>query len=80
MVSRVAKAKKSAGGKRKNGGKNMKAILKQTNKKILSQDPNHQWEIDTIGPIHLAWGKKKSKKANGQLVKKYYSKLCLNDE
>ena len=39
----------------------MKAILKQTNKKILSQDPNHQWEIDTIGPIHLAWGKKKSK-------------------
>ena len=79
-VARKPKARKSTGGKRKaNGGKNLKAALKEANdklsKQILSDDPNTQWEIDEIGPIHLNWGKKKTKKTNGQLVKKYYSKL-----
>ena len=51
-----------------NGGKKRKTSLKEANEE-------DEWEIDEIGPLHLSWGIKKTKKTNGEIVNKYYSKL-----
>merc|ERR1712176_697218 len=43
-------------------------------KTVIDIDPNKRYEISEIGPIHLSWGKKRTKNSKGKIVKEFYIK------
>ena len=65
-MGKVAKARKSTHAK----GKTAKA----TRGKIMRDDPTKEYEVESVGPIYILWGKKKIRNEKGKTVKKYYVK------
>jgi len=41
---------------------------------VVQIDNKKKYEISAIGPVHLAWGKKRVKNSKGKIVKEYYIK------
>jgi len=62
-MGKVAKARKSTHATKKATAK--------TRGKII-EDPNAEWDVESVGPCYLLFGKKKVRSAKGKTVKKYY--------
>ena len=63
--------------KKKSIGKKSKAISrskanKDDDRVVIDIDPEKKYVIEQIGPVHLAWGKRKKVNDRGKLVKEYY--------
>jgi hypothetical protein len=65
-MAKTAKARKSTHAKSK--------TAKATREKIMKDDPTKEYELESVGPLYILWGKKKIRNDKGKTVKKYYAK------
>merc|ERR1711915_921287 len=74
MVSSTTTKKKGTARKSTHGKRQMKITKAGTPNKVVKIDPKKKYAIEEIGPIFLAWGKKRVKNNKGKTVKQFYLK------
>ena len=71
-TARKSTHKKKTIGKKSKITRSSKESNKDNSRVVIDVDPEKKYEIETIGPVHLTWGKRKKVNEKGKLIKQYY--------
>lgn len=67
-------ARKSTHKKKTVGKTSSKSPTKAKKPRVVEINPEEKYEIETIGPVHLMWGKRRKRNNKGKVVKEWYIK------